>query len=142
MMLRAAALFGAVFRCGLAAPLAPAPAELAAAAVPLPSLNIDPETVVMTGLGDSADFAHQFHIAFAALVRGACVFSGQPFNCAVAGNAGDSLAWHAKILANGGAASSTNDHCKSNPDVVDVGSLVVRSRSSAPASAGARRCRG
>ena len=94
----------------------------------------------MTGLGDSADFAHQFHIAFAALVRGACVFSGQPFNCAVAGNAGDSLAWHAKILANGGAASSTNNHCKSNPDVVDVGSLVVRSRSSATASA--RRCRG
>eukprot|EP01047_Picozoa_sp_COSAG01_P102629 COSAG01_NODE_32190_length_585_cov_0.584362_2_plen_92_part_00 len=79
----------------------------------------------MTGLGDSADFAHQFHIAFSALVHGACIFSGQPFNCAVAGNAGDSLRWHADILANGGAASSTNDHCKSNPDVVDVGSLVV-----------------
>ena len=95
------------------------------AAVSLPSLNIDPETVLMTGLGDSADFAHQFHIAFAALVHGACVFSGQPFNCATAGNAGDSLLWHAEILAHGGAASSTNDHCKSNPDVVDVGSLVV-----------------
>jgi hypothetical protein len=42
------------------------------------------------------------------------VFSGQPFNCAIAGNAGDSVEWHAKMLANGGAASSTNDHCKSN----------------------------
>ena len=125
-----AALFGAVFRSAVAAPLPSAPA-------PLPSRNIDPETVVMTGLGDSADFAHQFHIAFAALVRGACVFSGQPFNCAVAGNAGDSLAWHAKILANGGAASSTNDHCKSNPDVVDVGSLVVRPRLFVPGSAAA-----
>jgi hypothetical protein len=78
----------------------------------------------MAGLGDSADFAHQFHIAFARMVSGACIFSGQPFNCAIAGNAGDSAEWHAKILANGGAASSTNDHCKSNPDVVDVGSLV------------------
>ena len=63
---------GAAVRAAVAAPLPSAPA-------PLPSLNIDPETVVMTGLGDSADFAHQFHIAFAALVRGACVFSGQPF---------------------------------------------------------------
>jgi hypothetical protein len=97
----------------------------AATSAPLPKLNVDPETVVMTGLGDSADFAHQFHIAFSALVHGACIFSGQPFNCAVAGNAGDSLRWHADILANSGAASSTNDHCKSNPDVVDVGSLVV-----------------
>lgn len=120
-MVRLASLgvvLGAGLGLGAAAPLV--------AAVPLASLNIDPGTVTMSGLGDSADFAHQFHIAFAALVHGACVFSGQPFNCATAGNAGDGLKWHAEMLANGGAASSTNDHCKSNPDVVDVGSLVVR----------------
>ena len=79
---------------------------LTAAAAPLLELNIDPATVITTGLGDSADFAHQFHVAFAKMVSGACVFSGQPFNCAIAGNAGDSLAWHARILAKGGAASS------------------------------------
>jgi hypothetical protein len=99
-------------------------AAASSSAVILQELNIDPGTVVMTGLGDSADFAHQFHIAFAKMVSGACIFSGQPFNCAIAGNAGDSIEWHAQILADGGAASSKNDHCKSNPDVVDVGSLV------------------
>jgi len=79
---------------------------------------------VAAGVGDSADFAHQFHIAFAQTVSGECVFSGQPFNCATSGFAGDSVEWHAAIAANGGAASSKNDHCKSTPDVVDVGSLV------------------
>lgn len=115
----------------LTAPLATAAPLLATAAPtgqPLPELNIDPATVVMTGLGDSADFAHQFHISFAQMVSGACVFSGQPYNCATASNAGDGLEWHAKILANGGAASSANDHCKSNPNVVDVGSLVDNPR--------------
>lgn len=45
--------------------------------VKLGALNIDPATVVTAGLGDSADFAHQFHIAFSKTVSGACVFSGQ-----------------------------------------------------------------
>ena len=87
-------------------------------------LNVDPASVVAVGFGDAADFAHQFHIAFSSMVSGACVFSGQPFHCAVSGFAGDSEAWHAKMLALNGAASSNNDHCKSNPSVVDVGSLV------------------
>ena len=44
---------------------------------PLTHLNVDPATVVMTGLGNSADFAHQFHIAFSEMVNGACIFSGE-----------------------------------------------------------------
>ena len=90
----------------------------------LGSLNIDPAAVATVGLGDAADFAHQFHIAFSQQVSGACIFSGQPFNCAISGFSADSAAWHAEMAALGGAASSANDHCKSNPDVVDVGSLV------------------
>ena len=42
---------------------------LVAGAPALPELNLDPASVVMTGLGDSADFAHQFHIAFSSMVR-------------------------------------------------------------------------
>ena len=98
----------------------------AAAAAPtkLAQLNIDPATVTAVGVGNSADFAHQFHIAFSATVSGACVFSGQPFNCAVSGFAGDTQEWKGKIAALNGAASSANDHCRQNPAVVDVGSVV------------------
>ena len=71
---------------------------VSAIAPPLTRLNIDSGAVVLVGLGDSADFAHQFHIAFSEMVSGACIFSGQPFHCAVSGNAGDSLEWRAKIL--------------------------------------------
>ena len=59
-------------------------AGVLAAPVSLPSLNIDRRFgVVAVGFGASADFAHQFHVAFSSIVDGACVFAGQPFNCAV-----------------------------------------------------------
>ena len=103
---------------GLLLPVAAPPS------IKLAVLNLDPQSVLTAGLGDAGDFAHQFHIAFSATVSGACVFSGQPFNCATSGFAGDSQSWHDKINALGGSASSANDHCKSDPDVVDVGSLV------------------
>lgn len=64
------------------------------------------------------------HRRFHHQVSGACVFSGQPFNCAVSGFAGDTPAWHDAIEEMNGSASSTNNHCKSSPNVVDVGSLV------------------
>ena len=47
------------------------------------NLTIDRQSVAAVGIGNSADFAHQFHIAFSSLVNGECVFSGQPFNCAI-----------------------------------------------------------
>ena len=52
------------------------------APIKLAALNIDKNRVAMAGLGHSADFAHQFHIAFSATVSGTCLFSAQPFNCA------------------------------------------------------------
>ena len=98
------------------------------APVRLERLNVDPSRVFAAGLGDAADWAHQFHVAFSATVAGACVFSGQPFNCATSGFSGDPQSWHDKMRALNGSASSTNDHCKSDPDVVDVGSLVDNPR--------------
>jgi hypothetical protein len=102
----------------------------AAAAVPPPAtiqlapLNIDSAGVVAAGLGNAADFAHQLHIAFSATVSGACIFSGQPFHCAVSAFPQDRAVWKAELLARLGTASAASDHCKSDPDVVDVGSLV------------------
>ena len=52
--------------------------------ITLPALNIPREGVLTAGCSHAADFAHQFHVAFSGLVGGgACVFSGQPFHCAV-----------------------------------------------------------
>jgi hypothetical protein len=50
-------------------------------------------------------------------VSGACIFSGQPFNCATSGFAGDTLAWHADIALHRMSASSKNDHCRQTPQV-------------------------
>ena len=47
------------------------------------NVTIDRQSVAAAGLGNSGDFAHQFHIAFSAIVTGECVFSGQPLNCAI-----------------------------------------------------------
>ena len=86
---------------------------LAVVGTRLESLNVDPAAVVTVGLGNSADFAHQFHIAFAEMVSGSCLFSGQPFNCATSGFAGDTQEWKDKLAALNGSASSANDHCRS-----------------------------
>jgi hypothetical protein len=117
----------------------------AAMSMRLAPLNIDPATVTAAGLGNSADFAHQFHIAYSSMVSGACLFSGQPFNCAVAGFPQDVP--HAEPVTPASKAKhgcpgcfncsdscttqSTHpgmslafDHCKRFPAVVDVGSLV------------------
>jgi hypothetical protein len=109
-----------------AAPAAPyysaaaaAAAAVESSAIQLASLNIDKARIVTVGHGNGADFAHQMHIAFSATVSGACIFSGQPFNCATSGFPQDTPEWHALKHH-----SSANDHCKNNPNVVDVGSLV------------------
>lgn len=58
--------------------------------ISLPRLNIARQGVLTAGCSHAADFAHQFHIAFSSLVgAGACVFSGQPFHCAVQRFSGD-----------------------------------------------------
>ena len=98
-------------------------------AQPLPTLHIDQRAgVLAAGLGHSADFAHQFHVAFSSIVSGACVFSGQPFHCATSHFSQDKLTPPDPRVPNcDGCPPLTTlpfDHCRLTPDVVDVGSLV------------------
>eukprot|EP00656_Telonema_subtile_P028702 TRINITY_DN3129_c0_g2_i1.p1 TRINITY_DN3129_c0_g2~~TRINITY_DN3129_c0_g2_i1.p1 ORF type:complete len:762 (+),score=135.77 TRINITY_DN3129_c0_g2_i1:98-2383(+) len=99
-------------------------------AVKLSQLNIDKQHVVTAGYGHSADFAHQFHVAFSATVSGACVFGGQPFYCAVSQFSQDAqvpLTPSTRVPVCDGCQDNMTlpfDHCKLTPDVVDVGSLV------------------
>ena len=99
----------------------------------LPTLQIDQRSgggVAVAGLGHAGDFAHQFHVAFSASVSGACVFSGQPFNCAVSKFAQDDLVPvtpHTRVPNCQGCPDGKTlpfDHCKSSPHVIDVGSMV------------------
>jgi len=75
----------------------------AAETIRLPTLNVDRASVIAVGFDHSADFAHQLHIAFSSTYTGACIFAGQPWNC---------------------AGNTDPEHCKRKPDGVDVGSLV------------------
>eukprot|EP00756_Hemistasia_phaeocysticola_P002630 Hpha_TRINITY_DN1178_c0_g1::TRINITY_DN1178_c0_g1_i1::g.113135::m.113135 len=96
----------------------------------LPHLNIDRAGVVAAGLGHAGDFAHQFHVAYSEMVSGACVFSGQPFHCAVSHFGQDSLVPKSNATrvpnCDGCPTGYTLpfDHCRLTPRVVDVGSLV------------------
>ena len=99
----------------------------------LPTLQIDQGGgggVAVAGLGHAGDFAHQFHVAFSASVSGACVFSGQPFNCAVSKFAQDDLVAatpHTRVPNCQGCPDGKTlpfDHCKTSPHVIDVGSMV------------------
>lgn len=93
-------------------------------------LNIDKTNVLIAGRGNSADFAHQFHVSFSSMVSGSCIFSGQPFHCAVSKFAEDSLVAqsdNSRVPHCDGCPPLTTlpfNHCKLTPNVVDVGSLV------------------
>ena len=100
-------------------------------AIRLPTLQIDERGgVAVAGLGHAGDFAHQFHVAFSASVAGACVFSGQPFNCAVSKFAQDDLVAvtpQTRVPNCQGCPDGKTlpfDHCKTSPHVIDVGSMV------------------
>eukprot|EP00933_Yihiella_yeosuensis_P006300 TRINITY_DN11099_c0_g1_i2.p1 TRINITY_DN11099_c0_g1~~TRINITY_DN11099_c0_g1_i2.p1 ORF type:complete len:755 (-),score=103.78 TRINITY_DN11099_c0_g1_i2:308-2572(-) len=105
-----------------------------AASSRLTAQNINKSSVVIAGFANSADFAHQFHIAFSSLVTGACLFSAQPFNCAITHFASDSLEpwtpWTHVPHCQGCPPGTTVplDHCKRTPDVVCIGQLVDHPR--------------
>merc|ERR1719230_985756 len=87
-----------LFNCLLL--LAGAKAELT---IRLPTLSIDRSHVVAAGFDYAAEFAHQLHIAYSATFSGSCIFAGQPWNC----------------------NNRQNPYrCRTDPDDVDVGSLV------------------
>jgi len=99
----------------------------------LPTLHIDPKSVITSGCSHAGDFASQFHIAFSKMVSGACVFSGQPFHCAVHKFSRDYLVPQTPASGvpycdgcpnNGENWTLMYDHCKNHPQFMDVGELV------------------
>ncbi|GAB5358792.1 hypothetical protein AAMO2058_000489200 [Amorphochlora amoebiformis] len=95
----------------------------------LPQLNIRKGGVITAGCSHAGDFAHQFHIAFSSMVDGSCVFSGQPYHCAVTKFPGDQLvtATNESSVPNCDGCPKGKtliyDHCKNHPEWVDVGKL-------------------
>ena len=94
------------------------------------NLNIDESNILIAGYDNSGDFSHQFHIAFSSLVSRSCIFSGQPFRCAVSQFNQDTLVPltnNSRVPYCDGCPQNTTlefNHCKISPNVVDVGSLV------------------
>ena len=55
---------------------------VAAAAEPLPSLNLDPTATTVSGLSSGAFMAVQIQVAFSSSIAGAGIVAGGPFDCA------------------------------------------------------------
>jgi len=70
----------------IAAALAPAPSRADRASVPVGRLQtynrLDPSGVTVSGISSGAFFAHQFHVAFSSLVKGAGMVDGGLYRCA------------------------------------------------------------
>jgi hypothetical protein len=47
-----------------------------------PFSNLDPSGITVSGISSGGFFAHQFHVAFSSLVKGAGIVAGGPFGCA------------------------------------------------------------
>eukprot|EP00756_Hemistasia_phaeocysticola_P050735 Hpha_TRINITY_DN25924_c0_g1::TRINITY_DN25924_c0_g1_i1::g.185476::m.185476 len=104
----------------------------------LPKLDIDPSRVLTAGCSNTADFAHQLHVAFSSLIRGSCIFSGMPFHCAVTRFPKDYMVPKTNSTAAGIRCPSCDangtliyDHCKNHPHWVDV-SLLQHYAETAP----------
>ena len=109
------------------------------AAIPLPSLKIDKASVMTAGCSNTADFSHQFHVAFSSIVTGSCIFSGMPYHCAVTRFANDYMVAKSKSTAAGihcmGCDTNgtlTYDHCKNHPTNVNLDMLAAYAESPPP----------
>jgi len=128
---------------GVPQPAPPPPAPAAAAAAPtraaprqvapsdivaMPTLKID--SAMSAGCSNTADFSHQFHVAFSSIIKGSCIFSGMPFHCAVTRFPSDYMVPKARSTAAGikcpdcaDNGTLIYDHCKNHPRWVDVSML-------------------
>jgi len=104
----------------------------------MPTLHIDRASVMAAGCSNTADFSHQFHVAFSSLVTGSCIFSGMPFHCAVTRFPQDYMVPKVPSTAAGIACADCPangtliyDHCKNHPHWVDVGMLAQYARTAA-----------
>ena len=121
-----------VWLCGLA--LCAPPVLLAAG--PLPALNIDPDKITISGISSGADFVVGLHVAHSSVIKGVGVFAGQAYHCAVTRFPKDPMLKNPTGLnssvpvCDGCPAGDTleYDHCKNNPEYVDVDLLVEYAR--------------
>ncbi|GAB5359917.1 hypothetical protein AAMO2058_000583300 [Amorphochlora amoebiformis] len=105
--------------------------------VPKGWLNLNTQRVVVSGFSNTGDFAHQVHIAFSSMVNAACIYAGQPYQCATTYFGGeDPLVrksggnHHAVPVCEHCPRGKTlaYDHCKNHPQVIDIGVLVDKVR--------------
>jgi len=96
----------------------------------LPKLQIK-GTVLIAGCSNEADFSHQFQVAYSSLVKGSCIFSGQPYHCAATRFPNDYLVPKSKSTAAGihcddcpEDGTLIYDHCKNHPKWVDINTLA------------------
>ena len=98
----------------------------------LPRLNINRKYIITAGCSNTADFAHQFHVAFSSIVTSSCIFSGMPFHCAVTRFINDYMVPNTPSTSAGihcdGCDDSNGtliyDHCKNHPHWVDINILA------------------
>lgn len=57
-------------------------APVRSASQPLPSYNIDPASITLSGISSGGYMAHQLHVAYSATITGTAVFAGGPYHCA------------------------------------------------------------
>lgn len=70
----------------------------------LPSFNVDPNGITVSGFSAGAYFATQFHVAFSKLVRGVGIWSGGPPLCGI------------------------DEFCVDSPGLIDTENLVARAQ--------------
>ena len=101
-------------------------------ASPLPPLNIDPKGITISGISSGADFVVNLHVAHSSVISGVGVFAGQAYHCSVTRFPKDPLLPpnHNVPVCIGCPTGKTleYDHCKQNPEYVDVDLLVAYAR--------------
>lgn len=97
----------------------------------LPTLNIDRSSVLTAGCSNTADFAHQLHVAYSSIITGSCIFSGMPYHCAVTRFPNDYMVPKTAATAAGIHCPDCDpngtliyDHCKNHPHWVDIDTLA------------------
>ncbi len=110
--------------------------QLAAPAEILPALNIDPSGITISGISSGADFVVNLHVAHSSVIKGVGVFAGQAYHCAVTRFPKDLArknpeGLNSKVPVCDGCLPGETlkyDHCKQNPEWVDVDLLVEYAR--------------
>jgi len=93
------------------------PAAHGAAPEPLPALNIDIQETSISGLSSGAFMAVQFQVAYSAIVKGAGIVAGGPYNC----SQGDVLRATTQCSC---TLDPAHDLCAVSPSSADVPTLV------------------